>query len=170
MSEGPGCVKTRRRSIAIEQVARSRPFHVPTSQAHSILKSKSRISFSSRFELLSFHTAWVKNGSVRVRAARPFYPQQQTSSACPGMSVWCQFQTSMSMVTTVGDATFFILPICDLIFELSDLRFCTPMAKAPGFERKLTLTIEQFVGDRPYPGGIFEHHAVGPLEIEKAGR
>jgi len=54
-----GCVKTRRRSIAIEQVTRSRPFHVPTSQAHSILKSKSRISFSSRFELLSFHTAWT---------------------------------------------------------------------------------------------------------------
>jgi len=37
-----------------------------------------------------FHTAWVKNGSVRARAARPFYPQEQTSSACPGMSVWCQ--------------------------------------------------------------------------------
>jgi hypothetical protein len=55
----PGCVKTRRRSIAIEQVTRSRPVHVPTSQAHSILKSKSRISFSSRFELLSFPTAWV---------------------------------------------------------------------------------------------------------------
>src|SRR5258706_9915463 len=41
----------------------------------------------------SFHTAWVKNGSVRTRAARPFYPQEQTSSACPGMSVWCQYQT-----------------------------------------------------------------------------
>jgi hypothetical protein len=24
----------------------------------------------------------VKNGSVRARAARPFYPQEQTSSAC----------------------------------------------------------------------------------------
>jgi hypothetical protein len=34
----PGCVKTRRRSIAIEQVTRSRSFHMPTSQAHSILK------------------------------------------------------------------------------------------------------------------------------------
>jgi len=33
---------------------------------------------------------WVKNRSVRVRAARPFYPQVQTSSARPGMSVWCQ--------------------------------------------------------------------------------
>ena len=32
---------------------------------------------------------WVKNGSARVRAARPFYPQVQTSSACPGMCVWC---------------------------------------------------------------------------------
>src|SRR6267142_1208350 len=58
----PG-VKTRRRSIAIEQVTRSRPFHVPTSEAHSILKSKSRISFSSRFEFLSFHTAWTQIGS-----------------------------------------------------------------------------------------------------------
>src|SRR5450631_3174196 len=28
--------------------------------------------------------------SVRARAAHPFYPQEQTSSACPGMSVWCQ--------------------------------------------------------------------------------
>ena len=26
----------------------------------------------------------------RVRAAPPFHPQDQTSSACPGMSVWCQ--------------------------------------------------------------------------------
>ena len=59
---------------------------MPTSQAHSILKSKSRISFSSRFELLSFHTAWVKNGSVRARAARPFYPRRrhrQPDPACP---------------------------------------------------------------------------------------
>jgi hypothetical protein len=32
---------------------------------------------------------WVKNGGVQARAARPFYPQEQTSSACPGMSVWC---------------------------------------------------------------------------------
>jgi hypothetical protein len=31
-----------------------------------------------------------KNGNVRARAARLFYPQVQTSSACPGMSVWCQ--------------------------------------------------------------------------------
>jgi hypothetical protein len=42
-----------------------------------------------------FHTAWVKNGSVRARAARPFYPQEQTSSACPGMSVWCQRTKSL---------------------------------------------------------------------------
>src|ERR1700716_2084976 len=74
MSElGPGCVKTRRRSIAIEQVTRSRPFHVPTSQAHSILKSKSRISFSSRFELLSFHTAWVNRD-------RPFTADRDAKS------------------------------------------------------------------------------------------
>jgi hypothetical protein len=62
----PGCVKTRRRSIAIEQITRSRPFHVPTSEAHSILKSKSRISFSARFELSSFHTAWTRFGPPRT--------------------------------------------------------------------------------------------------------
>jgi hypothetical protein len=52
-----GCVRTRRRSIAIEQAIRSRSFFVPTSQANSILKSHLRISFSSRFEFLSFRTA-----------------------------------------------------------------------------------------------------------------
>src|SRR6266851_253334 len=31
--------------------------------------------------------SWVNNGSARVRAVRPFYPQEQTLSACPGMSV-----------------------------------------------------------------------------------
>src|SRR5260370_15451052 len=41
-----------------------------------------------------FHTAWVKNGSVRARAARPFYPQEQTQSACPSMSVWCHKRSS----------------------------------------------------------------------------
>src|SRR5216684_1127960 len=40
------------------------------------------------------HVSKVKNGSVRARAARPFYPQEQTSSACPGMSVWCRTRTS----------------------------------------------------------------------------
>src|ERR1700746_1314468 len=34
-AQDPGCVRTRRRSIAIEQVIRSRSFLVPTSQAHS---------------------------------------------------------------------------------------------------------------------------------------
>jgi hypothetical protein len=33
-----------------------------------------------------------QNGSVRARTALPFYPQNRTSSACPGMSVWCQFR------------------------------------------------------------------------------
>jgi hypothetical protein len=36
----------------------------------------------------------VKNRGARVRAARPFYSQEQISSACPGMSVWCQNQKS----------------------------------------------------------------------------
>jgi hypothetical protein len=36
---------------------------------------------------------WVKNGNIRARAAGPFYPQKQTSSACPGMSVRCHHRT-----------------------------------------------------------------------------
>ena len=32
----------------------------PTSQRHSTLKSNVRISFSYRFELLSFHTGWAR--------------------------------------------------------------------------------------------------------------
>jgi hypothetical protein len=50
-------VKTRGRSIAIERVSRSRPFEVLVLQADSILKLNLRISFSSRFEFSSFHTA-----------------------------------------------------------------------------------------------------------------
>jgi hypothetical protein len=50
--------------------------------------------FSAFCPRASFHTAWVKNGSVRARVARPFYPQEQTSSACPGMPVWCQLLTN----------------------------------------------------------------------------
>jgi hypothetical protein len=58
-AHGPGCVKTRGRSIAIEQISRSRLFEVLASQAHSISKSNLRISFSSCFGILSFHTAWA---------------------------------------------------------------------------------------------------------------
>ena len=56
---GPGCVETRERLIAIEQINRSRPFEVRGLQAHSISKSNTRISFSSRFRILSFHTPWA---------------------------------------------------------------------------------------------------------------
>jgi hypothetical protein len=35
----------------------------------------------------------VKNGSARARAARLFYPQEQTSSAGASMFVWCHFRT-----------------------------------------------------------------------------
>jgi len=45
-----------------------------------------------------------KNGSVWARAARPFYPQEQTSSACPGMSVWCQQRTHAPQRLRGGDA------------------------------------------------------------------
>ena len=50
---GPGCVKTRGRTIAIEQVSRSRSFEVPASQSNSISRSNFRISFSSHFKALS---------------------------------------------------------------------------------------------------------------------
>jgi len=79
---GPGCVKTRRRSIAIEQVTRSRPFHVPASEAHSILKSKSRISFSFRFELLSFHTAWVKTRRTQFEHMFSGLPSNSDIARC----------------------------------------------------------------------------------------
>src|SRR6202022_1808453 len=42
--------------------------------------TKLRQMFYRQIERRSFHTAWVKNGSVRARAARRFYPQVQTSS------------------------------------------------------------------------------------------
>jgi hypothetical protein len=57
---GQGCVTTRGRAIAIEQVNRSRPFRGTASRARSISKSNLRISFSSRFRILSFHTGSVK--------------------------------------------------------------------------------------------------------------
>ena len=41
---------------------------VPTSQARSILKSNLRISFSSRFDFLSFHTAWAHRNILQRRA------------------------------------------------------------------------------------------------------
>jgi hypothetical protein len=56
-AKGLGCVKTRGRSIAIEQISRSRLFEVLASQVHSISKSNLRISFSLCFGNLSFHTA-----------------------------------------------------------------------------------------------------------------
>ena len=39
---------------------------------------------------------------ARVRAARPFYPQEQTSLACPGMSVWCQRRLCGSLLIPAG--------------------------------------------------------------------
>jgi hypothetical protein len=61
-----GCVKTRGRSIAIEQISCSRLFEVRASQAHSISKSNLRISFSSCFGILSFHTASTSSFSGEV--------------------------------------------------------------------------------------------------------
>src|SRR4030088_827853 len=47
------------------------------------------------------HLDSTQNGSVRARAARPFYPQVQTSSACPSMSVWCHEPTSLQAAILV---------------------------------------------------------------------
>ena len=76
-------------------VTRSRPFHVPTSQPHSILKSKSRISFSSRFELLSFHTAWVNRyrSFAAELGARSALARLRPISAVQPKIVKCQKQT-----------------------------------------------------------------------------
>ena len=67
--------------------------------------TKLRQMFYTQIERRSFHTAWVKNGSVRARAARRFYPQVQTSSACPGMSVWCHKQSSCAGRTATSCGT-----------------------------------------------------------------
>jgi hypothetical protein len=85
-------MKTQRRSIAIEQVTRSRPFHVPPSQAHSVLKFKSRISFSSRFEFLSFHTAWVIRDWVKTTADQAIsgIPRSLPALAMQPKIVMCQ--------------------------------------------------------------------------------
>jgi hypothetical protein len=37
-------------------------------------------------ELLGHGRLWVKNGSVRARAARPFYPQEQTLPKPTGLT------------------------------------------------------------------------------------
>src|SRR5260370_12857841 len=44
----------------------------------------------------TFSTASVKIGSGRARAARPFYPQQQTSSGCSAPSEKCQIRKNLS--------------------------------------------------------------------------
>src|SRR5712664_193226 len=52
---------------------------------------------------------WVQNGSVRARAARPLYPQEQTSSACASMSVWCQQRKPMVLFDHfVGEGEQFV--------------------------------------------------------------
>jgi hypothetical protein len=40
-------------------------------------------------QVLMMSARGQKNRRVRARAARPFYPQEQTSSACPSMSGLC---------------------------------------------------------------------------------
>ena len=65
-ASGPGRVKSRRRSTAIEEVIRSRPLCVPTSQANLILRSNLRTSFLSRFDFSAFHTAWATSRHYRL--------------------------------------------------------------------------------------------------------
>jgi hypothetical protein len=69
-------------------------------RARSLKRSRVRPSSSSDFR------SGVKNGSARVRAARPFYPQEQTSSACPNMSVWCQAEMHMCELVALSPSLF----------------------------------------------------------------
>lgn len=45
---------------------------------------------------------WVTDGSIPVRAARPFYPQQRTSSGCTRVSEKCQTRKSIWPTPTSG--------------------------------------------------------------------
>src|SRR4029453_11396964 len=78
MSElGLGCVKTRRRSIAIEEVIRLKPFVA--------------------FRFLSFYTARVKFGSRRSHRRGLLCPHKRTSSVRPVRSEKCHNRTSASI-------------------------------------------------------------------------
>src|SRR4029077_5989995 len=56
------------------------------------------------------------------------------------------------------------------IAKLLDLRLRAPLAESLRVERKLALAIEQLVRDLAHTRGIFEHHAVRALEVEKSRR
>jgi hypothetical protein len=67
---GLGCVKTRRRAIAIEQTFRqSRAFNAPKLKGCSVPICPRKI-FSSRFNFLRFYTPRVRIGGWPVSAAR----------------------------------------------------------------------------------------------------
>src|SRR5260370_20965902 len=78
------CEKSRepRKRRIVFSIAVSRP-RLPA-QLVSV-SMKLRQMFYTQIKRRRFHTAWVKNGSVRARAARLFYPQVQTSS--PGSGI-----------------------------------------------------------------------------------
>jgi hypothetical protein len=82
----------------------------PIALATSVGRRQLRKQFCASLAHATFHTGWVKNGRVRARAARPFYPQEQTSSACPSMSVWCRPNPDIaaSFDHVVGDCEHFI--------------------------------------------------------------
>jgi hypothetical protein len=65
-ARGPGCVKTRKRLIAIETSYSFKADLGAQTASHSILKSNLRISFSSRLKFLSFHTAWALSGQIEM--------------------------------------------------------------------------------------------------------
>src|SRR5450631_2063505 len=76
------------------------PLHVNPPAGHRIRSTECidrgwlRVAYLQSPDVL-WHTAWVKNGCVWARAARPVYPQEQTLSACPGMSVSCHCTESL---------------------------------------------------------------------------
>ena len=53
--------------------------------------------------------------------------------------------------------------------EFGNVGLGSPFAEARRLECQLALAVKQFVSNHFHAGGIFEHHAVRPLEIEELG-
>jgi hypothetical protein len=59
-----------------------------------------RKQFCASLARARFHTASVINGLRTAQPRLPLSPQEQTSSACPSMSVWCQKRRSANRGVT----------------------------------------------------------------------
>ena len=70
---------------------------MPIPQANSILKSNLRISFSSNFRFLSFHTAWVISAILTAARSLPVFPYQQTCDCTALTDAMCHKRSSVLM-------------------------------------------------------------------------